>query len=308
MQIRQLEMYQNTMRYGTISEAAKVMNISQPSASRLIADLERSVGFSLFIRSKGRLHPSPEGMKFFQEVEKTFGVLRHLEHYANKLKTERSDGLRIAVTPALSTIFAPNIVKLFRKSYPEARITLVAHSPDIIFNIVQNDDIDLAFTNKMAKLPNISEEILVDANFICVMHKSHPLVQKNIITPMDLQGQDYIELAVEGSYAWQAHRDMFKKFGVKTRSLYSTQRSPSAYGMVDAGLGLGLFEPFSYELWASRNVIAKPFFPKLTYSYAAYFPNDRIRSELARAFVNIAKQYIIDQPLPFSEIFDQYDD
>ncbi|MBL1240277.1 MAG: LysR family transcriptional regulator [OCS116 cluster bacterium] len=307
MQIRQLEMFQNTMRYGTISEAAKVMYISQPSASRLIADLEQSVGFALFIRARGRLHPSPEGLKFFQEVEKTFGVLTHLEQYALKLKTERSEGLRIAVTPALSTIFAPNIVKLFRQSYPEARITLVAHSPDIIFNILQTDDIDLAFTNKIVKLPNISEEILVNADYICVMPKNHPLSHKNIITPDDLQGQDYIELADEGSHVWPSHRELFKKYSIKTRNLYSTQRSPSAYGMVDAGLGIGIFEPFSYELWASRNVVAKPFLPKLTYSYAAYFPNDRIRSELARAFVNIAMQYIKDTPLPFADIFAQYD-
>lgn len=307
MQIRQLQMYQNTMLYGTISEAARVMNISQPSASRLIADLEQSVGFDLFLRTKGRLHPSPEGLKFFQEVEKTFGVLTHLENYAHKIKNERSEGLRIAVTPALSTVFAPNIVKQFRKSYPNARITLFAHSPDVIFNILQTENIDLAFTNKIVKLPNISEKILVNADFICVMPKDHKLANKSIITPQDLQNQDYIELAEEGSHVWPSHREMFKKHKVKIRSLYSTQRSPSAYGMVDAGLGLGIFEPFSYELWSGRNVVAKPFLPKITYSYAAYFPNHRIRSELARAFVDTAMQYLHDTPLPFADVSAEYD-
>lgn len=307
MQIRQLEMFRYTMKYGTISEAAKIMNISQPSASRLIGELEQSLGFLLFIRTKGRLNPSPEGLKFYQEVEKTFGILVSLEQYAAQLKKNKSDSLRIAVTPALSTVFAPNIIKIFQKDYPDARISLMAHSPSIIFDMLEREDIDLAFNNKMVTLPTISEDILIDASFICVMQSNHRLAKKHIITPEDLDGENFIELVNEGSVFWKLHADLFKKFNIKTNNLYSTQRAPSAYGMVAAGLGIGLFEPFSYTAWKGNNIIARPFLPKLTYSYAAYYPTGRIRSEFARAFVNAAKFYIKNNPLPFADIYNGND-
>jgi molybdenum-dependent DNA-binding transcriptional regulator ModE len=44
LNLRQLEAFRATMRSGSITEAAEIMHISQPSVSRLIADIERSVG------------------------------------------------------------------------------------------------------------------------------------------------------------------------------------------------------------------------------------------------------------------------
>ncbi|PHQ78583.1 MAG: LysR family transcriptional regulator, partial [Coxiella sp. (in: Bacteria)] len=98
----------------------------------------------------------------------------------------------------------------------------------------------------------------------------------------------------------QQHDDMLSKNNVKPNILYSTQRAPTAYGMVEAGLGIGIFEPFSYAAWSKSNVTARPFLPKLSYCYAAYYPSNRIRSEFARAFVTYAKQYLADNPLPFA--------
>ncbi len=303
--MRQLEMFSNTMKYGTISMAAKQMNISQPSASRLIADLERSIGFSLFIREKGRLLPSPEGIKFFQEVERSFNALVSLESFAENIKKQRSDSLRIAVSPALSTVFVPNIIKLFRKSYPDARISILAHSPTIIFDLLQSNTVDLAFNNKMVSLPNVIEERLIEANFICAIPKGHKLAEKQLIIPADLEGEDFIDLVAEEGHSWRQHDDMLKKYNIQPNILYSTQRAPSAYGMVEAGLGIGLFEPFSYAAWSNSNVIARPFLPKLTYSFAAYYPSNHIRSEFARAFVEISKQYLSNNPLPFAKFYEE---
>ena len=58
LNLRQLEAFRATMRSGSITEAAEMMHISQPSVSRLIADIERSVGFPLFLRSGRGCNPT----------------------------------------------------------------------------------------------------------------------------------------------------------------------------------------------------------------------------------------------------------
>ena len=50
MNLRQLEAFRATIESGSITGAAELLHISQPSVSRLISDLERSVGFPLFLR------------------------------------------------------------------------------------------------------------------------------------------------------------------------------------------------------------------------------------------------------------------
>ena len=64
MNLRQLEAFRATMRSGSITAAAKLMHISQPSVSRLISDLERSVGFALFVRAGRGLVTTVEARRF----------------------------------------------------------------------------------------------------------------------------------------------------------------------------------------------------------------------------------------------------
>ena len=72
LNLRQLEAFRATMRSGSITEAAEIMHISQPSVSRLIADIERSVGFPLFLRSGRGLTPTLEANTFYKGVEGMF--------------------------------------------------------------------------------------------------------------------------------------------------------------------------------------------------------------------------------------------
>ena len=60
MKFRQMECFRELMVAGTVTAAAKALGISQPSASSLITNLERELGFALFKRTKGRLVPTPE--------------------------------------------------------------------------------------------------------------------------------------------------------------------------------------------------------------------------------------------------------
>ena len=77
MNLRQLEAFRATIRAGSVTEAANMMHISQPSVSRLIAELERATGFALFARVGRGLTPTVEGQQFYKGVEGMFvGVAR----------------------------------------------------------------------------------------------------------------------------------------------------------------------------------------------------------------------------------------
>ena len=58
--MRQVEAFRAVMMSGGITAAATMLNISQPSVSRLIADMERAVGFRLFDRRGARVHPTAQ--------------------------------------------------------------------------------------------------------------------------------------------------------------------------------------------------------------------------------------------------------
>ena len=61
MDVRQIEAFHAVITYGTTARASEVLGISQPAVSKAIMSLERSIGFRLFDREKGRLVPTAEG-------------------------------------------------------------------------------------------------------------------------------------------------------------------------------------------------------------------------------------------------------
>lgn len=56
--MRGLESFREIMRMGSATAAARQLGLSQPAVSRLIAQLERELGFKVFHRVKGRLVPT----------------------------------------------------------------------------------------------------------------------------------------------------------------------------------------------------------------------------------------------------------
>ncbi len=59
--LRQIEAFRAVMEAGTVVEAAGLMHLSQPAVSRLVGELEATLGYALFARVKGRLARTEEG-------------------------------------------------------------------------------------------------------------------------------------------------------------------------------------------------------------------------------------------------------
>lgn len=73
--IRQLVTFREVMRSGSISRAAEVLHRTQPAVSTAIGNLERELGFELFLRENGKLLPTPEANYFREECEAILGRL-----------------------------------------------------------------------------------------------------------------------------------------------------------------------------------------------------------------------------------------
>ena len=90
MRARQLEVFTAVMRAGTVTEAARLLNISQPALSQVLRHTEDDLGFALFTREKGRLKPTPEAQELYPEAERLFGELEGLRRKTADLRLGRA--------------------------------------------------------------------------------------------------------------------------------------------------------------------------------------------------------------------------
>lgn len=92
------------------TEADKMMHISQPSVSRLIADLEHSAGFPLFVRVGRGLTPTLEGQHFYEGVEGMFVGIGRLQDLAKSIRTSQGGTTSIGAIQSIATIELPKAI------------------------------------------------------------------------------------------------------------------------------------------------------------------------------------------------------
>ncbi|MEQ8906776.1 hydrogen peroxide-inducible genes activator [Ekhidna sp.] len=112
MNLTQLEYALTLERLGSFTEASKSLGMTQPALSLQIKNLENEIGISLFDRSKSRIEPTEQGLKFLMKASEIVTAGKQLKEYAITLGTEFSGTLRIGVIPTLS----PYLVPLFADS------------------------------------------------------------------------------------------------------------------------------------------------------------------------------------------------
>ena len=124
MNLRQLEAFRATLRSGSITGAAKLLAISQPSVTRLIKELEKSVGFPLFVRSGRGLASTVDGRRFGDAVQSMFTGTDKLRETADAIRDSTHGEVQIGVTPVLLYQVTPEAIAKLHRSKPNLKVGL----------------------------------------------------------------------------------------------------------------------------------------------------------------------------------------
>lgn len=137
MRLRQIEVFRAVMLAGSVSEAARMLHVSQPVVSRVLRHAEVGLGFALFERSRGRLAPTPEAHALFTQVQRAWGEIERIDALSANLRRGASGLLRVAATPSLATSVLPAALAAMRAAHPGVECDLWAsHTHEIAAHLL----------------------------------------------------------------------------------------------------------------------------------------------------------------------------
>ena len=257
MNLRQVEVFRVVMTNGTTARAAEVLHVSQPAISKMIQELERSLGFDLFKRIKGRLQPTQEGQLFFREVEQAFLGLTHLRGAAARIRDYGSGEIRIACLSALSTNVLPRALHAFMQANPNVAVTFQARMSSNVRDLVASGQFDLGIVADEIDRTGVEVEEFAQFRVAVALPKGHPLEAIEVIRPADLAGQAFVALAPEDTTRREAEI-AFAKEGITVRTVMETPYSTTICAMVAAGIGVGLVNPLTAEPYEGHGLTLRP--------------------------------------------------
>jgi len=281
--LRHIEIFHAVMTAGNVTEAAALLHTSQPTVSRELARLEKLIGLELFTRSRGRLHPTVQGLRLFEEVQRSWYGLDRIVSAAESLRQFRQGELSVACLPVFSQSFLPLLVQPFLARYPEVSLNIVPQESPLLEEWLSAQRHDLGLTETVTTPAGTERIPLLTLNEVCVLPKGHPLAQKALLTPQDFSGENYISLSRTDSYR-QLLDALFVEHDVKRRMVMETHSAASVCAMVRAGAGISVVNPLTALDYAASGVVVRPFSVDVPFTVSLIRPVHRPASALVDAF------------------------
>jgi DNA-binding transcriptional LysR family regulator len=170
MNVHHLELFYYVARHGGIMPAVRSIpyGIQQPAVSSQMAQLEEFLGTTLFQRRPFEL--TAEGEKLYQFIQPFFA---NLEKIAGELQGGQARHVRIGASAVVLRDHLPEVFQAARKKFPGLKLSLREGYPVQLEQLLQGDEIDIAFSIIERKMPaGIQSMTLLEVPLVLLVEKS----------------------------------------------------------------------------------------------------------------------------------------
>jgi len=204
MDMRHFRIFLTVCEAGTMTRAAEIVYMTQPSVSQVIAELEKEYGVRLFERLNHRLFLTAAG-------EHLRSYANHIVNLSEQVRKELADlsaqgSIRIGASLTIGAHLLPGIIHAYRQELPDAEIFTQVDNTSVIEKLIMDDRIDLGLVEGPIYSPHIREEILCEDDLVIICGPGHLFWDEGIIEINKLVGKSFI-IRESGS----GTRDIFER-------------------------------------------------------------------------------------------------
>jgi LysR family transcriptional regulator of abg operon len=142
---RALKVFLAVCRANSISGGARLLNISQPSVSNTISNLEAVIGSSLFERARSGIVLTPEGEVLLRHAEAIDSLLRDAEEEIRLVRDDMIGPLRVGGTPGALVSLLPDAVRRLETRVGRFSLHVIERSDAELIEMLRRGEIELAF-------------------------------------------------------------------------------------------------------------------------------------------------------------------
>ncbi|MBY8885030.1 LysR family transcriptional regulator [Streptomyces sp. PTM05] len=192
MSLRQFEYALAVAEEGSVTAAAEVLHVAQPSVSQQIRGLERELGVELFARTPTGLVPTVVGRVFLREAQSAVNAARRARAAARAGADELVGELVVAVQMGFGTRQLPGALSALRRRFPRLEVTVFEEpSSAELERLGRRGALDLALMAACERTPADAHH-LGDEEFVVVLGAGHSLLGADRVALRDLSREPWV--------------------------------------------------------------------------------------------------------------------
>ena len=280
MEFRVLQYFLAVTREGNISAAAQSLNLSQPSLSRQLKDLEEELGAKLFIRGNRRIELTEEGLILRKRAGEIMQLVELTESEISEVKNNISGTLSIGAGESLSMHRITEVFRRLKESYPDIRLNVVSGDTEDLQDRLDRGLLDFAliFTdfdrNAYHHLTLEEKEI-----FGVIMRRDDALAEKEYITVKDLYDKPLIVSRANGLDIFSGSQARKLQVAATYNLLYNASL------MVEDGIGVAISFDGLVDTSENSSLCFRPLYPEISVSPSLIWKRHQKLSIISQLFI-----------------------
>lgn len=297
--LRQLEYFVAVGECGSIALAAEKVNVSSPSISAAIAQLENEFGLQLFVRRHAQgLSLTQGGLRFLDTARDLLDRARGLNDLANDITGKVRGPLNVGCLVTFAQIVLPQLRRSFVDLWPEVEFHQFERDQQEIFDGLRSARLDIALSYDLNIPADLTFTPLIDLPPFALLNDTHELAQLESVTPAELA--DYPMVLLDLPMSAEYFLSFFTQLGIdpiiaeRTRDI-AVMRSLVANGF---GYGVANIRPLSDLAPDGRRLRFVPLTGPVKTLRLGLLTSDGGTSRTVRAFIDHARAEITPTRAP----------
>jgi DNA-binding transcriptional LysR family regulator len=240
---RQLRLFLALAETGSVSAAAKVMHVTQPTASMQLKEISASVGLPLYEVIGKKIFLTETGKALAVTARDITQSLASFEQLTHATKGIAKGHLRIAVV-STAKYFMPRLIGSFCKRYPMIDVSLeILNRDGVLGRLRQNTD-DLYIMSMPPDDVVLIDEVLMPNPIVVIAASADPLAKQHNVSLNDLKNRRFI-LREPGSGTRMAADQHFRKKKFRADIRLALGSNEAVKESVAGGLGIGVISQYA---------------------------------------------------------------
>lgn len=298
--LRHIEIFHAVYVNGSISAAARALNVSQPSVSKVLRHAESLLGFPLFQRANGRLIATEDAHTLFDEVSEIQDRVYALREASRNLKRGTEGVLRISSLPSIALDALPTTVTQFLRRHQNVKFDLqTVHHEDLLRKLYERET-DVAVAYVVPHDAPLGSQRLGSGELVLLYREVDMPDAPERVDLADLGDKPFISLAASGPIG-QLFSQEVKRIGLELNEVVSARTFHIATALVRQGVGMTVVDSFTARASLAPGLAMRPLRSRLAFDVHAMYLVNRPPTVLATSFLKALAQTIkLQSQLPHS--------
>lgn len=220
---------------GSFRKAADILGLTPSAVSHAIAALENELGFSVLNRSKAGVTLTNSGAHLLPYINAVLNSDESLQQAISEFNGLKQGKVRVGSFSSVCTNWMPDIIKSFRKEYPDILIEVFQGTYDDVAYWIKNGIVDFGFLS-LSSAEDLPIEPLYRDPLLCVVPKGMPVVTED--GAIDIEQMRNHQFVTQRESTDADIQNFLKENSLEIQSNYHVVDDLSTIAMVAHGFGI----------------------------------------------------------------------